>query len=41
MPMGEACLWDGPCERHAYDMAYERFTPMGTRLWDGFCEEHA
>jgi hypothetical protein len=27
--MGEACLWDGPCERHAYDMAYERCTPMG------------
>jgi hypothetical protein len=20
---------DGPCERHAYEMAYERCTPMG------------
>ena len=39
------------CERHAYEMACGRGTPIrwpmrdarlwGTRLWDGFCEKHA
>jgi hypothetical protein len=33
MPMGEARtretrLWDGPSGRHAYEMAYERCTPI-------------